>query len=123
MKRFAVDGSLHDAKILAKWMAASGQRQSSDAADRRFHESDLRRLYAQVRTRSNCDRGISGVICCLALTGASRSTWTGAGDAIASTRGLRADKAAAGGVSGTEGSMSCRFGRKSASAASRALVI
>src|SRR5450759_217446 len=53
------------------------QRQSSDAADRRFHESDLRRLYAQVRTRSNCDRGISGVIICLALTGASRSTWTG----------------------------------------------
>jgi 1,4-alpha-glucan branching enzyme len=39
-------------------------------------------------------------ICCLALTGASRSTWAGAGDAIASTRGLCADEAAAGGVSG-----------------------
>jgi hypothetical protein len=55
--------------------------------------------------------------------GATSLLGTGAGDRIASTRGLRAGRSAEGTGSEADGSAGCGFGVNSASAAWRALVI
>jgi hypothetical protein len=74
--------------------------------------------FTKARIRANCARGISRVVCGSALIGAltSASRTDGAGK-VPSTRGLRAGCPADGRGSESDGSATCRFGVKSASAA------